>query len=249
MPFNRNDVHRLYGRFRADERLMRVGANKLYALTMDRFSSQGASSGTPWPQKRVKQWGYDDGRAILTGPTGLLQKAWGTNWTDHEASCGNPLAYSLVHQLGTVGKGGQLPTIKPKKAKALFIPITDKAVNSARLEGQEGDFYRRMTKMTGFGEPANLRPVRFGVKFHGGTRTKPARSLSYVPLIKGRLKDGRLQRQDPKTGEWTDGVPDYLFLKKVDIAPRKMLPTAQNERADLVLTLIDFMRTRSVPRQ
>ncbi len=226
---------------------MKVGALKLDAMTKDRFASQGASGGAAWAPKKMKSWGFDDGRAILTGPTGLLQKAWGQNWKYGEATNGCFVQHSLVQQVGTVGKGGQLPTIKPKTAKALFIPITDKAVNSARLVGEEADFHRRMTGQLGWGQPANTGPMRFGVKVSGGFKGKPF-AVEYGALVKGRLKDGRLQRWDAKLGTYVDGVPDFIFLSKIDIPPRPMLPTAANERADLIRTMMDFMLGRTAPR-
>ena len=38
-----------------------------------------------------------------------------------------------VHQFGTKGKGGTLPTIVPKRAKALFIPLSPRAARSERI--------------------------------------------------------------------------------------------------------------------
>lgn len=244
---NYRDLRRFYRRFLPDEKVMKVVALKLDAMTMDRFDSQGASGGVPWAPKKAKSWGYDDGRAILTGPSGLLLKAWGQDWSYGEATNGNFVQHSLIHQVGTVGRGGMLPTIRPKKAKALFIPITDKANHSARLVGHEADFQRRMTGQLGWGEPADHRPMRFGVTMTGGRSSKPS-AIEYGGLIKGRLKDGRLQRWNASTGVYEDGVPDFIFLQKVDVPPRPMLPTSPNERADAIRSMIDFMLGRTVPR-
>lgn len=49
-------------------------------------------------------------------------------------SCTHPSA--LVHQLGTVGKGGKLPTIKPKRAKALYIPKSMEGMNAIGADGR-----------------------------------------------------------------------------------------------------------------
>jgi phage gpG-like protein len=93
-----------------------------------RFATQGLSGGMRWLPKRIK-----DGRAILTGRTGALlnsffavsmfRKSTSTN----EIAIGSSLPYAKVHQLGTVGKGGILPSIFPRKAKALWIPLNDRA--------------------------------------------------------------------------------------------------------------------------
>jgi len=93
-----------------------------------RFSSQGVSGGKRWQPKRI-----NDGRAILTGRTGALLNSFfsvslfrpstGTS----EIAVGSAVSYAHVHQLGTIGKGGVLPSIFPKRAKALWIPLNDKA--------------------------------------------------------------------------------------------------------------------------
>lgn len=44
---------------------------------------------------------------------------------------GPALAYAAVQEFGTVGAGGRLPTIKPKRAKALAIPIGSGALTPA----------------------------------------------------------------------------------------------------------------------
>lgn len=244
---NYGDIIRIFRRYRPDEKAMEPVAVKLHAMTMDRFATAGASGGVAWAPKKMKEWGHDDCRAILTGPSGLLLKAWGTDWSNNSGSTGNFMQYSLLQQVGTIGKGGLLPTIRPKNAKALFIPITDKAIHSNRLEGQEADFHRRMTGQLGWGQPENFSPMRFGVTIHGGKKGRPM-ALEYTALIKGRLKDGRLQRWNNKLGTYEDGVPDFIFLQKVDVPPRPMLPTSPNERHDAVQVMLDFMHTRRVPR-
>ena len=132
-----------------------------------RFATQGLSGGVSWPQKKIQ-----DGRAILTGRTGFLLNSFfviqqrGVNSPNrHRVQVGSVARYARVHQLGTRGKGGKLPTIVPKRAKALWIPLNDKA-------------------------------ARFGPGGPG-------------------LKKGK----------------DFIFLKKVDIPPRPMLPDSEQEIA------------------
>jgi phage gpG-like protein len=93
-----------------------------------RFATQGLSGGARWQPKRIK-----DGRAILTGRTGallnsffavsLVRKSTGMS----EIAVGSSMRYAAIHQLGTVGKGGVLPSIFPRRAKALWIPLNDRA--------------------------------------------------------------------------------------------------------------------------
>lgn len=47
--------------------------------------------------------------------------------------CTHPAA--LMQQLGTVGKGGKLPTIRPRKAKALYIPKSPQGASAVDASG------------------------------------------------------------------------------------------------------------------
>lgn len=51
---------------------------------------------------------------------------------------GSTFIGSAVLQFGTKGKGGKLPTIVPKNAKALFIPLTMLAEKSVRVSNMAG---------------------------------------------------------------------------------------------------------------
>lgn len=134
-----------------------------------RFQTQGLSGGVRWARKRI-----DDGRAILTGRTAALLNSFfhvslfKPSTKTSEITVGSAVKYAKVHQLGTRGKGGILPTIVPKRAKALWIPLNDRA---ARLGSRSGN----------------------------------------PSLVVGK---------------------DFIFAKKVDIAPRPMLPTSDDEKRD-----------------
>jgi phage gpG-like protein len=57
---------------------------------------------------------------------------------------GSDFIGAAVHQFGTKGKGGKLPTIVPKQAKALFIPLTPLAARSSRVvENAKGKTARK----------------------------------------------------------------------------------------------------------
>jgi hypothetical protein len=218
------EIEKLIARLQPTEEGMEGLAFFAHQQIKSRHETQGESGGKPWPPKKIKEWGYDDGRAILTGPTGRMLNEW-FSYTQIERSKGeaivaNPLPYSFVQEVGTVGKGGELPTIVPKKAKALFIPITDRARSAQRLSGEAA--------------------VIISKEAYGGWRlrgpfyhpTRGPRQLGtghYSPLVKGRLKNGKLQKWDDTAGEYVDGIPDFIFLSKVDIPPRKQLPTSDQE--------------------
>lgn len=234
------EIRKLIDRCRPTEPVMEATAFYMVQLTHDRFLTQGRSGGVPWVGKQVKKWGHDDGRAILTGATGELLGSFQGYGTDAgQAVCFSDAPHSRVHQLGTAGKGGTLPTIVPKRAKALFIPITDRAAHSERLSGSQAAAFRSGHGRGGHGSEDGS-PVRAGVKHVGYKPGKSLGRIQFVPLVPGRLKDGRLQVRDGG-GEWVDGTPDFIFLRKVDIAPRPMLPSSDGERGKIVQFFADAL--------
>lgn len=125
------EIHRLVSRFVPTVQKMEAIAFFCGQQVKTRFETRGTSGGAPW---RAPKWtttvGFDDGRSILTGPTGDLLSRFHSYGTETEAITGNDAKYARVQQLGTKGKGGVLPDIVPKRAKALFIPLTDRARTS-----------------------------------------------------------------------------------------------------------------------
>ena len=210
---------------RAVQRSLRPTPNKLAPIgrlmvqqVRDRFASQGASGGVKWPNKR-----FDDGRAVLTGRMSTLLKSFTYAIEQTETRAVIRLFstewYGIVHQLGTVGKGGKLKTIVPKRAKALFIPLTDRAKTSTRYGGKEAVEYRQKTRMDATG--GAVRAATTGRVLRSGVRSA---------LKPGKFVDGKLCVQN-RDGEWEPGHPDFIFARKVDIPPRPMLPTSKGEQA------------------
>jgi len=187
---------------------------------MDRHETQGESGGEPWQSKKIKEWGYDDGRAILTGKSAEMLNRW-FSYAEVEGNIGtavvaNSAPYSYVQELGTVGKGGVLPDIVPVNAKALFIPITDKGISYAKNVLNVARISR------------GIGGVKFSLPNEIPSGPKAKGILSGSDLIKGRLKDGKLQKLTD--AGWVDGTPDFIFLSKSSIPPRKQLPTSPQER-------------------
>jgi hypothetical protein len=142
-------------------------------------------------------------------------------WFDYEeidgdgkgrAVVANSLFYTFVNEVGTKGKGGELPTIRPVKAKALFIPITERAHREHKAN-----------------EDAAVQITSSGFKKAKAIPHYLSRILGFSPLIKGRLLNGKLQKWDAINEKYVDGIPDFIFLQKVDIPPRPQLPTSDNE--------------------
>src|SRR5688500_2545963 len=126
------EIWHVIRRYKLTTRMMEVVAFFMVQQVRDRFRTSGQSGGTSWVQKKAKGWGHDDGRKPLTGPTSNLLDSYQGYGTADRAVAYSDDPKSLVNQLGTVGAGGTLPTIRPKRAKALFIPITDRARDSER---------------------------------------------------------------------------------------------------------------------
>jgi phage gpG-like protein len=232
LKYNGKDIARLRTRFTASARVMDAISLHLHSQVQNRFVTQGASSGTPWQPKKIKEWGADNGRAILRGASATLLNSFFHYGKPNLAVVASHAHYSRVHQLGTVGKGGILPTIKPKKAKALFIPITDRAIHSMRLTAGDASW----ANIIGSKPFGRTKARRFAVKEHlAGVAPE------FHELKKGRLKDGTLEVWDERAGEWKAGKPDFIFLRKVDIPPRPMLPTSAGEIEDTTRTLIRAM--------
>lgn len=231
------EIRRLIQRYRATPGVLEAVAFFMVQQTRDRFRTGGASGGTAWVPKKARSWGFDDGRALLTGKTARLLDSYQGYGTDARAVLFSDDPKSKLHQLGTVGAGGVLPTIRPRKAKALFIPLTDRAQDSDRLTGPPAAWVRSK----GGDRSGSEAPLRAAV------RQTRSGGLVYSPLVKGRLKDGRLQKWDQRRGEYVDGVPDFIFLSKADIPPRPMLPTGADERTAQVQFFLDQL-TRAAER-
>ena len=135
LTIRKGEIDRLVNSFRATTPRMRRLGFYLHQQTKRRFLTAGASGGQRWAQKWLKGIGADDGRAILTGPTGFLLNSFTSEGRENEAELYSFAPYARTHQLGTQGKGGTLPDIRPRTAKALFIPISDRAMRSQRVEG------------------------------------------------------------------------------------------------------------------
>jgi len=105
-----------------------------------------------------------------------------------------------VRQLGTVGKGGELPDIVPVKKKALTIPISP----AASLASARGDDARKAF------------PGAFVLKSQHG-----ASPMSVGVLV--RYVGGRTNK---KTGVKENQKLEalYLLVKRVSIAPHRFLP-------------------------
>ncbi len=193
----------------------------------DRFDTAGQSGGEAWPPKQIWAWGVNDGRALLTGPSARLRESFNSRVDGETIIVWSDDPKSAVHQLGTTKYGGPIPTIRPKRAKALFIPLNDHAARSIRMTGPPAARILAGGKMEAMPEPTDplATPVARARRrqVQGGFET-------YEPLVKGRLKNGRLQKWDSTIGKYVDGTPDFIFLSKSDIPQRPMLPNGADER-------------------
>lgn len=173
-----------------------------------RFQTQGASGGTPWARKK-----FDDGRSILAGRTAALRRGFAAVATAKGVSITNDQPYFDAQNYGA--------TIVPRKAKALFIPLSDRAASSQRLSGPPAGAAR-----SAYGMRMSQAPFRTATR---GPKLK-ANALFYKPLIQSRIKNGVMEKLTDKG--WLPGRGDYMFLMKAVIPKREMLPTSPQEQAD-----------------
>jgi phage gpG-like protein len=237
---DRDQLKEVVGAFPPSDEDMRAFGFFMVQQIDDRFESAGASGGESWPPKKSWSWGVNDGRAILTGPSARLRESFDSRVEGGTVIVWSDDPKSAVHQQGTEKYGGPIPTIRPKKAKALFIPLNDHAARSIRMTGPPAALIRAGGKMEAMPEPTDPKgkPVVRARRRHipGGFET-------YEPLVKGRLQNGRLQKWDSTVGKYVDGIPDFIFLSKSDIPPRPMLPNGTAEKQ----AQLEFIRDMTGP--
>jgi hypothetical protein len=121
---------------------------------------------------------------------------------------GPSIKYAAAQELGTVGKGGTLPTIKPKTAKALAMPVND-ALTPAGVARWPGPRQ----------SPLDLHfvPFRHGTIAVGAL-------YAAKDLKKIRKKGGTLR----------DILPYYILLSKMDLKPTHFLRNGLLESLPLV---------------
>lgn len=134
------EVRRIVAKYLPDDSKTAALGTFVHQQTKERFATQGASGGESWAPKRVKDWGHDDSRAVLTGASATLLDQFFSYSDRRSATLANTAPYSHVHQKGTVGKGGELPTIVPRFKKMLYVPLTDRARPGWRKDWVRGRF-------------------------------------------------------------------------------------------------------------
>ena len=82
-----------------------------------RFDTAGVSGGVLWPPSDFGTMGH-------APPLAGLENSFVATAQEGEAKVASANFLTLVHHLGTEGKGGSLKTIVPVHAKALYIPLT-----------------------------------------------------------------------------------------------------------------------------
>lgn len=217
----------------------------------DRFRTGGLSGSANWPPRRLDQMGGGSGRALMTGRSAALRESFKSDVDIQDnkfsVSVYSDVPYAGVHQQGTTKYGGPIPTIKPKTAKALFIPITDRAAASERVVGIPAAHLRRL-----HGRAARYDPLRVATRGRRITLKQTERrggliegeDRPFAALKRGRIKDGRLEVYNERRKKFETGIPDFIFLSQVDIPPRPMLPDGQAEK-DVQLDFLKSITTGS----
>lgn len=126
-------------------------ADKAQQQVNERFETGGVSGGVAWPPGKMPTG--------KSPPLSGLQSTFHTASSHGEALVASGYFVTLVHHLGTRGKGGILPDIVPVHAKALFIPLTQLGKES--YEAMKGRSPKARTIYAGIShvEPASQDPT------------------------------------------------------------------------------------------
>lgn len=112
---------KIVNRVKANAEKMRKISDFMMEQVQERYRSAGSSGGTPWPATATPR-GHKP-------PLQNLEKTWSARNDENTATVASDSWIALVQHLGTQGKGGDLPTIVPKHAAKLFVPLTDKGLD------------------------------------------------------------------------------------------------------------------------
>lgn len=108
------------------QRKMDFIGKMLLAQVHERFDTSGASSGRAWPPKVI-----DNGFKPLHSATMNYRNSFTVRTASNSVAVQSDVPYARVHEFGTIGKGGMLPSIVPKPGnkRGLFIPLSAAARN------------------------------------------------------------------------------------------------------------------------
>lgn len=172
---------------------------------------------------------------------------------------GPALAYAAVQELGTVGKGGELPTIRPVRGKYLAVPTDDggaltpagvaKYTSARNYPGQLKFARGRFSVML------NRKKITVGAALVDKAKYDRAKAKTASQNAKfdrqerqrGRKAQGQNVRVAVKTRvDRTDineqlsklGVV-YALLRRADIAPRHFLRDGMNRHIDVAVQTLE----------
>lgn len=137
---------------------------------------------------------------------------------------GPAVSYVATQELGTVGKGGELPTIKPKRAKALAIPL-EGALTPSGVERFGGPR----------GAPVPLRFIPF------------RRGVAVGKLVDERqlLREQAAAQRAGREVDYSNVTSYYLLVRKVDIAPKHFIRDGVRAALpSLTKGLIDYVKSQ-----
>jgi phage gpG-like protein len=137
-----------------------------------------------------------------------------------------------VHQLGTIGKSapgigqGELPTIKPVFAKALFIPLSVKAASMTSRDRNMG---------------VDARAARETIKKLAGKTDKKSRDR------RDREQAKLDQLKSDRAGSGLEYGRDFLLLQKVDLPPRPYFRLSKKNGEELARVVQGLRPGQDVP--
>jgi phage gpG-like protein len=122
------ELAKIRQRFMPSREKMEPVSALLKSQIRQRFETHGESGGVYWPSRRQDVLGISRGYSVLRGPRDRLYNSWENEADESSAVCASNMPAAILHQLGTIGKGGELPTLRPKSGKKyIYWPLTDRA--------------------------------------------------------------------------------------------------------------------------
>ena len=197
------DLQRAVKRHQANARVLDAVGRLLVQQVRSRFATSGRSGGVTWPVTFLSQMGVSR-KPRLGGPDSTLARSFDCETSAKSVRVASHDRNAIRHQLGTLSKGGKLNDVKPVRAKALFIPITEAARQSSRFYAGDAVIFRA------FSRPGRMPQL----------------------LKKGRLTRDGLEVYNEQEDEYEPGIPDFIFLKKASYAPTPMLPDSRQEQRE-----------------
>ncbi len=181
------DLKGVFKRQATQRRKRRIGQIMLEQV-IDRVESGGDEEEKFAPLDFTRPNGSKDNPLNDTGTHLLRSLAYG--FDEKGVWVGSNFIGAAIQNLGTVGKGGTLPTIRPVIADALFLPLTPRAAKSVLQFGWSMSERRRVGLQKKKGKRvATTLEKGVDFKFISKADIRPRRFLKLTEANKAEIRD------------------------------------------------------------